>query len=189
MEEVRRRWETSEAGAAQQRIPEALFYWPLTAGGLGLFNPMAALAGYHDAALAWTSPVVPFENHLVSFGNRWGNYFLQWLQPIKPRTPTATPGLEALLDDFASRSGEVSGRTDKKGSKDSKEKKRRTNLSLYWQWVVYTYGPQLLATLGTFRFLITELVPLQLIVQNRIGASSLSDDWEPDLPETRAEPR
>jgi hypothetical protein len=39
--------------------------------------------------------------------------------------------------------------------------------------VDYTCGPLLLATLGTFRFLIRELVPLQVIVQHRIGSPSL----------------
>ena len=52
----------------------------------------------------------------------------------------------------------------KPAAKGKKPAKKRTNLSVYWQWVIYTYGPQLLGTLGTFRFLLTELVPLQLIV-------------------------
>jgi hypothetical protein len=68
-----------------------------------------------------------------------------------------------------------------------KAKSKRTNLSVYWQWVVYTYGPQLLSALGTFRFLVTELVPLQLIVRNRIDASSLTADADPGLSEGGAE--
>jgi hypothetical protein len=47
--------------------------------------------------------------------------------------------------------------------------------------VVITYGPQLLATLGTFRFLITELVPLLVIVQHHIGSSSLSGETDAGL--------
>ncbi len=39
------------------------------------------------------------------------------------------------------------------------------NLPPYWRWVLSLYGPQLLDFLGTFRFFITELFPLQLIIQ------------------------
>jgi hypothetical protein len=38
--------------------------------------------------------------------------------------------------------------------------------------VVYAYGPSLLEALGTFRFLMTELVPLQLILETRGGLPS-----------------
>jgi hypothetical protein len=175
VEEVRRRWQSKIDNLAEQRIPEALYYWPLTAGGLGLFNPSLALSAHHEAALSWKAPIIPIDVDIwqKSFGQKWASFFQSWLQPIVPRVPVATPGLEALLSDFVARSGEVSGRAT--ADRKQKEKKRGRNLSLYWQWAVYTYGPQLLTTLGTFRFLITELVPLQVIVQNRIGASSLSD--------------
>ena len=65
--------------------------------------------------------------------------------------------MEQLVDDFIRRGGEVSGRG-------------QTGLTPYWRWVVYTYGPALLEALGTFRFLMTELVPLQLILENRRSA-------------------
>jgi hypothetical protein len=43
--------------------------------------------------------------------------------------------------------------------------------------VVYTYGPSLLEALGTFRFLMTELVPLQMILEGRRSARwELEDD-------------
>ena len=48
-------------------------------------------------------------------------------------------------------------------------------LSAYRRCVVYTYGPSLLEALGTFRFLLTELVPLQLILENQMEASSLGE--------------
>jgi hypothetical protein len=38
-----------------------------------------------------------------------------------------------------------------------------------------------LATLGTFRFLITELVPSQVIVQHRIDSTSLSGETDSGL--------
>jgi hypothetical protein len=37
------------------------------------------------------------------------------------------------------------------------------------------YGPEILARFGTFRFLITELVPLQLISGRLLEASSLGE--------------
>ncbi|MBA2392300.1 MAG: hypothetical protein H0V70_06085 [Ktedonobacteraceae bacterium] len=41
----------------------------------------------------------------------------------------------------------------------------QTSLAIYWRWILYLYGPQIIQHLGTFRFLITELVPLQLIMK------------------------
>jgi len=177
MQEARRRWQTHAALAIDASIPEALFYLPQTAGGLGLFNPSSALVAYQEAALTWKPPAIPVDiiDIWATFGDKWGNYFQTLLQPLQAQRPIATPALEGLLDDFASRSGEVAGRTR---GKNTQQKKRRTQLSVYWQWVIYSYAPQVLATLGTFRFLITELVPLQLIVQNRIDASSLTAEMD-----------
>ena len=42
------------------------------------------------------------------------------------------------------------------------------DLGAYWRWILYTYGPQIVDRFGSFRFLITELVPLQLILQGRV---------------------
>ena len=52
---------------------------------------------------------------------------------------------------------------------------KQQTLSAYWRWILYTYGPQILNELGTFRFLITELVPLQLITQWRLGDTEASE--------------
>ena len=60
--------------------------------------------------------------------------------------------MEALVNDFIRRGSEMSNR-------------HQAGLSPYWRWILYIYGPQILDLLGTFRFLITELVPLQLIIQ------------------------
>jgi hypothetical protein len=74
--------------------------------------------------------------------------------------------MERLVKDFIERGSEVSGHT-------------QTQLSAYWRWVVYAYGPSLLEALGTFRFLMTELVPLQLILENRGVAGSVTDEGPP----------
>lgn len=60
--------------------------------------------------------------------------------------------MEALITDFMHRGSEMPNR-------------QQTGLSPYWRWVLCLYGPQILESLGTFRFLLTELVPLQLLVQ------------------------
>jgi hypothetical protein len=67
--------------------------------------------------------------------------------------------MEALVSDFIRRGSEMSN-------------SHQEGLSAYWRWILYLYGPQILDFLGTFRFLITELVPLQLIIQKyRQGAT------------------
>jgi hypothetical protein len=67
-----------------------------------------------------------------------------------------------LTADFVERGSEVGGR-------------QQPGLSPYWQWVLYTYGPQLLEELGTFRFLLTELVPLQLILETKVEATTMRE--------------
>jgi hypothetical protein len=74
--------------------------------------------------------------------------------------------MEQLVKDFIERGSEVSGR-------------RQGRLSPYWRWVVYTYGPSLLEALGTFRFLLTELVPLQLILENRGLQATATEEAAP----------
>jgi hypothetical protein len=87
-------------------------------------------------------------------GELWEQLYQEVLPEIRPEGPPPLPALEQLVEDFIRRGGEVSG-------------KKQKSLSPYWRWVVYTYGPSLLEALGTFRFLITELVPLQLILESR----------------------
>ena len=58
--------------------------------------------------------------------------------------------MKALVDDFIARGQEISGG-------------KQQGLSDYWRWVLSVYGPEILDRFGTFRFLLTDLVPLQLI--------------------------
>jgi hypothetical protein len=50
---------------------------------------------------------------------------------------------------------------------------RQPGLSDYWRWVLCTYGPEILDRFGTFRFLLTDLVPLQLIHEQLLHDTSL----------------
>jgi hypothetical protein len=74
--------------------------------------------------------------------------------------------METLVTDFISRGADLS------------HGKQKT-LSAYWRWILYLFGPQILDAFGTFRFLFSELVPLQLIIARQSGDDdTLSVDGE-----------
>jgi hypothetical protein len=111
----------------------------------------------------------------------WAWYYARAVGELKPAGPPALASMERLVKDFIERGSEVSGH-------------RQSGLSPYWRWVIYTYGPSLLEALGTFRFLLTELVPLQLILENRGLAAPLAEsraialpppERAPETPESR----
>jgi hypothetical protein len=93
----------------------------------------------------------------------WEQAYSRLVAVIEAAPPPQLPAMEQLVTDFINRGTEVSGR-------------KQGGLSPYWRWVVYTYGPSLLEALGTFRFLMTELVPLPLILEARGGAAELEGD-------------
>jgi hypothetical protein len=70
--------------------------------------------------------------------------------------------MKTLVQDFINRGAEISGG-------------KQTTLSDYWRWILCVYGPEILEKFGTFRFLITELVPLQLIHEQLLHDDSLDD--------------
>ena len=61
---------------------------------------------------------------------------------------------KTLINDFIARGAELSSGKQQK-------------LAPYWRWVLYIYGPHIREALGTFHFLISELVPLQLTMRTR----------------------
>jgi len=146
-------------------IPVGWLFWPITAGGLGLTHA-ATLA--LPTALAWqqrTIPHPPMPWHADEARTRgpWAEFYRSLLTPLDPVVPETTRSMQALIDDFIERGTEVQHRTQKE-------------LQPYWRWIVVTFGPQLLEFFGSFRFLLTELVPLQLIVQHRMRDTTLDDD-------------
>jgi hypothetical protein len=70
--------------------------------------------------------------------------------------------MKTLVNDFIARGKEISSG-------------QQQGLDPYWRWILCTYGPEILQRFGSFRFLITELVPLQLIGQQLVQDSSLAD--------------
>ncbi|GHO86087.1 hypothetical protein [Dictyobacter formicarum] len=81
----------------------------------------------------------------------WSTFYGTLNQEIEAAEPKTNQVMQVLVKDFIRRGSEMSN-SDQEG------------LTTYWRWILAIYGPQILDQLGTFRFLITDLVPLQLIV-------------------------
>ena len=143
-------------------VAEGWLYWPITAGGLGLRNPLVVAAQYaaadRDRRPEPAPGARPADWDLRD--NEWGAFYAQFLDPIEPLEPEETKVMKTLLNDFIARGSEISAG-------------QQSGLAPYWRWILCTYGPQILHRFGTFRFLITELVPLQLISRQLVQDSSL----------------
>jgi hypothetical protein len=139
-------------------IPESWIHWPVTAGGLGLHNPLLDLSQYRPVK----KPSAPTEREpgWGQHNNAWAEFYRGCISEIPPVLPKETPQFKALVQDFIQRGKTISGGA-------------QTDLSPYWRWVLAIYGPEILERLGSFRFLITELVPLQLISRQFLQDTSL----------------
>lgn len=149
-------------GVDRTTIPDAWVYWPLTAGGLGLLNPLVTAAQFAESWRTRERPQPPDEREVVwdQVANEWGEYYRGLMEPLAEAEPEETKVMAALVADFIQRGKQISGG-------------QQEGLSAYWRWVLYTYGPQILQRFGTFRFLITELVPMRLIDEQRLRDGSL----------------
>jgi hypothetical protein len=176
--------------AAHAPIPGPLLYWPVTAGGLGLMQPsvvIEALPG--DRAQREPRPTCLTERSWARLWQDiselrrqpsadprpwWVRGFIEqssgWFQFLgaleetaRLAEPATSPLLDPLIDDFIQRGSEVGSRAQK-------------TISPYWRHVLHTYGPSLLDSVGTFRFLLTELVPLPLLLGDRASATDLDGD-------------
>ncbi|WP_406698300.1 reverse transcriptase domain-containing protein [Singulisphaera sp. Ch08] len=164
--EIGRRFQADLGGEAE--IAEGWLYWPITAGGLGLRNPLVVTGQYAAADRDREPEPVPAARPADwnLRDNDWGAYYAQFLERIEPLEPEETKVMETLLKDFIARGSEISAG-------------QQSDLAPYWRWILCTYGPQILRRFGTFRFLITELVPLQLIGRQLDRDSSLDDVGRP----------
>ncbi len=151
----------SEAGLPTA-IPEGWIHWPITAGGMGLMNPLVTVGQYAEGYRKLKAVAIPGERTADwdLRANDWGEYYASLLEPVEPAEPSETKVMKTLLNDFIARGSELSAG-------------RQKGLTSYWRWILCTYGPQILKSFGTFRFLITELVPLQLISRQLVQDSSL----------------
>lgn len=157
-------------------LPDAWFYWPVTAGGLGLYNPASFLAGAARAMIAWKTPQtppLPTPDNAYLGGPEspaWAGVFAFRSIPMRRAlAPTPSPAMEGRQRDFIARGGEVQGGTQK-------------GLHAYWQWLLETHGPPLLEFFGTFRFLSTEVVPVQQIDASPAALVEQSESDDDDIP-------
>ncbi len=151
-------------------IPEAWFYWPITAGGAGLTQAPLLAAAYETNLVKQWEAEVPEErkSNWQYEASEWKTFYSMFFQEVSPQAPTPNQVMETLVKDFIERGADLSVGAQK-------------DLSPYWRWVLYIYGPQILEQLGTFRFLITELVPLQLVGRKQVrealeGEEAADDD-------------
>jgi hypothetical protein len=158
---IRERFLSDAVGPAA--IPEGWVHWPITAGGLGLLSPLITIGQYAETYRRYLKPAAVPGERTVDWdirANEWGSYYASLLGPVIPTEPDETKVMKTLLDDFIARGSDLSAGWQK-------------GLTSYWRWILCTYGPQVLRSFGTFRFLITEVVPLQLISRKLVQDSSL----------------
>jgi hypothetical protein len=148
---------------ADVSLPEAWVSWPMTAGGLGLRQATIVAQPYAMALAQRTAVDVPDERPVdwQRQPNAWAAFYASHLVEITPVAPEERAVMETLVTDFIARGTEISSG-------------KQHDLSTYWRWILYTYGPQILERFGTFRFLETTLVPQQLIVERQLGDTEAS---------------
>lgn len=139
-------------------VPNAWMLWPITAGGLGLLSSTVQIGQY---AIAYEQraqdrklpPVLPPENW-QNAATEWAEFYEDCGARLEPAECSESATMKAMVGKFVQRGKAISGG-------------KQEGLSPYWRWTLSIFGPELLEQLGTFEFLITELVPLQLIEQQR----------------------
>jgi hypothetical protein len=155
---------------AQARLPEGWVYWPITAGGLGLRQIMLIAASYAESFAQRDLLPAPTERAVdwQLRNNDWARYYDSFLNEVKQTAPAPNKVMETLVSDFISRGA---------GLSHGKQK----TLSVYWRWILYIYGPQILDAFGTFRFLFSELVPLNLILDRSLQGDEGDEAEEVDF--------
>jgi hypothetical protein len=146
-------------------LPESWMYWPITAGGLSLRSGLVLCGQYQEAYEArQKTPVTVPQSRPANWQNgdaKWAAFYSHLLAKLEPAKPKESAIMKTLVDDFIARGQEISAG-------------KQTSLSDYWRWILSIYGPQILDRFGTFRFLLTDLVPLQLIHEQLLHESSLN---------------
>ncbi len=151
-------------GTGLGHLPESWMYWPITAGGLSLRSALVLEGQYREGLEARRKERVeaPAERPAdwQAGDTDWLAFYEDQLAEVTPAKPKESKVMRTLVEDFIARGREISG-----GKQES--------LSDYWRWVLCLYGPEILDKFGTFRFLLTDLVPLQLIHEQLLNDSSL----------------
>jgi hypothetical protein len=141
-------------------IASGVWYWPRTAGGVGLFDATAQLAALHSAWRA-TPPLAALPRELTE--DKLEAFMRSLKRRVRaPRQPPCPPEVEARIVDFVRRGAELRG---EELDEDTPARQLRHELNFYWQWVVAIHGPTVLDRFGTFRFVEASRVPFGAIVE------------------------
>ncbi|MBW3598660.1 MAG: hypothetical protein KY475_15480 [Planctomycetes bacterium] len=135
-------------------IPTSWMVWPITAGGLGL-RSATVLGGqyqiaYDERCKVRKPPPRERPDNWQTGHEEWTAFYEDLLVTLEPAECSESQTMKTLVDSFIRRGKAISGG-------------KQEGLTQYWRWVLSVYGPEILDRLGTFEFLLTELVPLQLI--------------------------
>lgn len=135
-------------------IPTSWMVWPITAGGLGLRSALILdgqfQIAYENRCDVRKSPPAKRPDDWQHGDREWTEYYQDLLVKLEPAECGESKTMKTLVKSFIRRGKTISG-----GEQEG--------LTQYWRWVLSIYGPEILEHLGTFEFLLTELVPLQLI--------------------------
>jgi len=139
-------------------VPAGVWFWPRTAGGVGLFDAAAQLAALHSSWRKAPAPIaLPAEvsDETIEAFKRGFSWYR-----VTARQPPFSPEVEGRIADFVRRGDELRG---KDTDEDKSPRQLRHQLSFYWQWVAAIHSPTVLEQFGTFRFVEASRVPLGAI--------------------------
>ncbi len=146
-----------------QDIPQAWLHWPITAGGIGLRSAMILRGQYQLAYEARREQRIDVPDakpeDWQTASSDWAAFYDDKFAKLEPANCEESPTMNALVERFISRGKSISGGA-------------QSGLSPYWRWILSIFGPEILERLGTFEFLLTELVPLQLIHDKLLSSDS-----------------
>jgi hypothetical protein len=134
-------------GERPGELPDAWLHWPLTAGGLGLPYPAADRVPLAMTRAAKEPPPLPEPVGEPSNDPTWGAWYATLLQPLEPMPPADAE--DPSIQHFVER-GTRLGRAD-------------VALAPHWRWGLHTLGPDILDAYGSYDFIATDLVPVDLI--------------------------
>jgi hypothetical protein len=149
-----------------QTIPASWMVWPITAGGLGL-RSATVLGGQYQIAYdhrrkARKSPPVQRPENWQNGAEEWTESYADLLVALEPAECSESQTMKTLVESFIRRLKAITG-----GEQEV--------LTRFWRWILSVYGPEILGRLGTFEFLLTELVPLHLIQEKFLQNDAMSE--------------
>src|SRR4051794_39909007 len=91
-------------------IPEGWVHWPITAGGLGLMNPLVTVGQYAEGDRKRKRVAIPGACTVGwdLLANEWGVYYGSLLESVDPIEPAETKVMKTLVDDFIARGSDLS---------------------------------------------------------------------------------